>query len=106
MPQLEQGQILLVDDDQSVLRSYLSVLGRHGWGARTARDGLEALGHELAHVLQQRAGRVPGTGVTEDPALEAEAHEAGERVALGTTAEGVGIDVTLVDFEGAGAMDG
>jgi len=55
-----------------------------------SREGLEALGHELAHVLQQRAGRVPGTGVTEVPALEAEAHEAGERVARGEPVGQVG----------------
>lgn len=46
-------------------------------------DGLEVLGHELAHVLQQRAGRVPGTGFTEQPDLEAEADEAGRRAAQG-----------------------
>jgi hypothetical protein len=46
-------------------------------------EGLEVLGHELAHVLQQRADRVPGAGVTEDPALESEAHEAGRRAAHG-----------------------
>jgi hypothetical protein len=46
-------------------------------------EGLEVIGHELAHVLQQRAGRVPGTGVTEDPGLEAEAEEAGHRAACG-----------------------
>jgi Domain of unknown function (DUF4157) len=46
-------------------------------------EGLEMLGHELAHVLQQRAGRVPGTGLTEDPALESEADEAGARAARG-----------------------
>lgn len=55
------------------------------WDPST-RDGLEALGHELAHVLQQRAGRVPGTGVTEDPALEAEAHEAAARIGRGEPA--------------------
>lgn len=46
-------------------------------------EGLEAIGHELAHVLQQRSGRVPGHGVSDDPALEGEAHEAGRRAALG-----------------------
>ncbi|MGZ4548557.1 MAG: eCIS core domain-containing protein [Blastococcus sp.] len=46
-------------------------------------EGLEAIGHELAHVLQQRSGRVSGQGVTDDPALEGEAHEAGRRAASG-----------------------
>lgn len=55
---------------------------RPGLGADTA-DGAQVLGHELAHVLQQREGRVGGTGLTEDPALEAEAAEAGHRAAHG-----------------------
>jgi len=55
---------------------------RPGLGADTA-DGAQVLGHELAHVLQQREGRVGGTGLTEDPALEAEADEAGQRAARG-----------------------
>lgn len=46
-------------------------------------EGLEMLGHELAHVLQQRDGRVQGTGVTEEPALEQEATEAGRRASQG-----------------------
>ena len=46
-------------------------------------DGQETLAHELAHVLQQRAGRAGGSGVDEHPALEAEAAAAGERVARG-----------------------
>jgi hypothetical protein len=46
-------------------------------------EGLEVIGHELAHVLQQRAGRVRGTGMTEDPALETAADEAGRRAAHG-----------------------
>jgi hypothetical protein len=43
--------------------------------------GRRVLGHEVAHVLQQRAGRV-GRGA-DRRALEAEAHAAGERFALG-----------------------
>ena len=43
-----------------------------GWGR-------EIIGHELAHVLQQRYGRVRPGGF--DPVLEAEAMEAGRRVA-------------------------
>lgn len=61
----------------------------HGVWEPDSPAGIEVLGHELAHVLQQRAGRVPGSGVTEDPALEAEAHEAGDRVARGESAEPV-----------------
>jgi Domain of unknown function (DUF4157) len=47
--------------------------------------GLELLGHELSHVVQQRAGRVSGPqgkdGIAADPALEAEADAHGARVA-------------------------
>ncbi len=51
-----------------------------------SRVGVELLGHELTHVVQQRAGRVVnpfGTGVAivQDPALEAEADRMGEWVA-------------------------
>ena len=49
----------------------------------TSPKGLEIIGHELAHVLQQRSGRVEGSGVTEVPALESEAHEAGRQAARG-----------------------
>src|SRR5690606_27769182 len=46
--------------------------------------GQRLLGHELAHVVQQRAGRVrnpfgSGTAVVQDPALEAEAERMGVR---------------------------
>jgi hypothetical protein len=56
------------------------------WFARGAYrphdpEGLEVLGHELAHVLQQRAGRAGG-GVA-GLALEAEACRAGDSVARG-----------------------
>src|SRR5579859_985657 len=47
--------------------------------------GQQLLGHELAHVIQQRQGRVRGPGggvaVVQDRALEAEANAAGLRVA-------------------------
>ncbi|HEU0055429.1 MAG TPA: DUF4157 domain-containing protein, partial [Longimicrobium sp.] len=49
--------------------------------------GRRVLGHELAHVVQQRAGRVAETGRVEgvatnvDPALETEAHRQGSRAA-------------------------
>jgi hypothetical protein len=49
-------------------------------------EGLEVIGHELAHVLQQRAGRVHGAGVSDDPVLEAEADQAGHRAARGRPA--------------------
>ncbi|HEX2095145.1 MAG TPA: DUF4157 domain-containing protein [Longimicrobiaceae bacterium] len=53
--------------------------------------GRTLLGHELAHVVQQRAGRVaaPGGGgppVNVDPAHEAEADAAGRRAARGEPA--------------------
>jgi len=53
------------------------------------RAGQEVLGHELAHVVQQRQGRVAATtqhkgiDVNADPALEAQADEAGRRAAAG-----------------------
>lgn len=54
--------------------------------------GRELLGHELTHVVQQRAGRVDtpqgkGVPVNQDPALEAEADELGARAARGETVE-------------------
>lgn len=53
-----------------------------------SRAGRALIGHELAHVVQQRQGRVPGlppkgAGLTIDAALEREADEAGERAARG-----------------------
>ncbi|HET9627074.1 MAG TPA: DUF4157 domain-containing protein [Kofleriaceae bacterium] len=52
----------------------------------TTREGLELLGHELTHVVQQRDGRVTspyvrGVTIVQDPALEAEADAMGRRVA-------------------------
>ena len=49
-------------------------------------QGQQLLGHELTHVLQQRAGRVrnplgSGVAVVQDPALEAEAERMGLRAA-------------------------
>ncbi|MGD0041139.1 MAG: DUF4157 domain-containing protein, partial [Isosphaeraceae bacterium] len=51
--------------------------------------GQQLLGHELTHVLQQRAGRVrnplgSGVAVVQDPALEAEAERMGLRAAAAT----------------------
>lgn len=68
-----------------------SITLRPGLGGTDSPDGLRVLAHELAHVVQQRAGRVGGAGFTEDPVLEAEADDAGERAARGeqvTTAPG------------------
>lgn len=49
-------------------------------------QGQQLLGHELAHVIQQRQGRVraPGSGVSvvQDRALEAEADRLGARAAM------------------------
>jgi hypothetical protein len=50
-------------------------------------QGQQLIGHELTHVVQQRAGRVPnplgaGVAVVQDPALEAEAERLGMRAAL------------------------
>lgn len=50
-------------------------------------QGQQLLGHELAHVLQQRAGRVRnpfgnGTAVVQDQALEAEADRLGMKAAM------------------------
>ena len=51
--------------------------------------GQQVLGHELAHVVQQRAGRVrnpfgSGLAVVQDHALEAEADRLGMRAAFGS----------------------
>jgi uncharacterized protein DUF4157 len=54
-----------------------------------SRSGSELLGHELAHVVQQREGRVSATGqakglaLNDDPALEQEADDRGQRAAAG-----------------------
>lgn len=57
-----------------------------GWYQPDTVRGQQLLGHELAHVIQQRAGRVrnplPGElAVVTDRALEAEADRAGQRAA-------------------------
>lgn len=43
--------------------------------------GRELIGHELAHVVQQRQGRARGDGINSDPALEAEADRMGRAAA-------------------------
>ncbi|XXX71790.1 DUF4157 domain-containing protein [Sorangium sp. So ce134] len=61
------------------------------WAPET-RQGQELLGHELAHVVQQRAGRVQATAqykgiaLNDAPALEAEADAMGTRAAQGLSA--------------------
>ncbi len=81
--------------------------------------GREVIGHELAHVVQQRAGRaaVPqGKGglVNADPSLEAEADAAGARAArgeparvggAGSSATGVGQPIQRMLKFGAGGGD-
>jgi hypothetical protein len=51
----------------------------------SSRAGVELLGHELTHVVQQRAGRVinpfgTGAAIVQDPALEMEADTMGRQV--------------------------
>ena len=55
-------------------------------------DGQALLGHELTHVVQQRAGRVPtpqgkGVPINADPSLEAEADQLGAKAARGEAAQ-------------------
>jgi hypothetical protein len=58
-----------------------------------SKEGQELLGHELAHVIQQREGRVKPTkqgkdmSVNTDPALEKEADEQGKQAAQGKMAD-------------------
>src|SRR5262249_37419686 len=55
----------------------------------SAGDALIA--HELAHVVQQRTGRVgSGAGEVRDPALEAEADRAGALAAQGSRVDSLG----------------
>src|SRR5690606_27866327 len=58
--------------------------------AHRSPDDKELIGHELAHVVQQREGRVAAPqgndGEVLDPALEAEADRAGAAVASGQPA--------------------
>lgn len=56
-------------------------------------NGQRLLGHELAHVVQQRAGRVSvpqgkGLPIVVSPALETEADRSGERAAAGLPVQG------------------
>lgn len=50
-------------------------------------EGQKVLAHELAHVVQQRTGRVPNSSaavINDDPMLETEAHRAADKAANGT----------------------
>ncbi|MBO9698558.1 MAG: DUF4157 domain-containing protein [Sporocytophaga sp.] len=57
-----------------------------------SQKGQELIGHELTHVVQQRAGRVQptvqkkGVGINDDEGLEKEAEEMGEKAARGESA--------------------
>lgn len=67
-------------------------------------EGRKLLAHELAHVIQQRHGRVPAVHgeaapVNDDPALEAEARAAGERAAQA----GIGASRTAAGARRGGA---
>ncbi|MEH2157017.1 eCIS core domain-containing protein [Nostoc sp.] len=58
----------------------------------TTQSGQELLGHELAHVQQQRAGRVTapqskGVAINADPQLELEADVMGAKAARGESAQ-------------------
>lgn len=59
-----------------------------GYNPHSSQDQ-EYLGHELSHVLQQRAGAVQGTHVenghevSDDASLESQAHEEGRKAAQG-----------------------
>gem|GEM_PF-3321829 len=75
-----------------------------------SQKGQELLGHELAHVVQQRQGRVKptkqgkGMPINDNPALEKEADEMGIKAAQGKMVNivGKGSGVQRKDEEGAG----
>lgn len=54
-----------------------------------SREGQQRIGHELTHVMTQRAGRIPrpalGTAIVQNRQLEAEAESQGARAAAGQT---------------------
>lgn len=61
----------------------------------TTQSGQELLGHELAHVVQQQAGRVTapqskGVAINADPQLETEADVLGVKAARGESAQVTG----------------
>ena len=73
-------------------------------------SGLAVLGHELTHIVQQRAGRVAipqgmGTHVNVDRALEAEADLLGSRAARGESVQVQGSSAGLYARAASGAAD-
>jgi hypothetical protein len=75
------------------------------WAPETTK-GQELLGHELAHVVQQRAGRVTataqrkGASLNDEPELEREADTLGARAARGVS--GAPVEVALQRKEAPG----
>lgn len=75
--------------------------------APTTTAGQELIGHELAHVVQQREGRVAavaqgqGLAVAVDPALEREADDLGARAARGEPPRGPWIGASAALAAGA-----
>jgi hypothetical protein len=73
-------------------------------------QGQQLIGHELAHVIQQRQGRVratgPGVAVVQDRALEAEADRLGMRAAMHRAPKGRGTAAQpkLAPHAGRGAL--
>lgn len=72
-------------------------------------DGLELLGHELTHVLQQREGRVsnpgPSVAVVQDPYLEAEADHMGRKLAAHLSGRARGVLRAADRAAGPGGAD-
>jgi hypothetical protein len=74
----------------------------------TSQSGQTILGHELAHVVQQRAGRVAvpqgkGAPINADPALEKEADEQGVKAARGEAANVADASSDLQNYKGHAA---
>jgi hypothetical protein len=68
----------------------------------TSKSGKQLLGHELTHVVQQRAGRVTarqgkGAAINDDAALEGEADAIGDRAAAGERVQVTGSSAGLAD---------
>jgi hypothetical protein len=76
-----------------------------------SESGRALLGHELAHVLQQRAGRVAGAqgkgdALNRDTSLEAEADDLGSRAARGEKVQVPGAPATASSARGASVRQG
>ncbi|MEK6405785.1 MAG: DUF4157 domain-containing protein [Acidobacteriota bacterium] len=88
-PQMERAY---TSDDGRPSRDTVFGLGRY---EANSIEGPHLLGHELAQVVQQRAGQVQptaemkGAALNDDSALDAEADSASEVVALGVPAAGL-----------------